>query len=98
MSFNEFLSQDRRLCLLRLLAESGGSGNDSVLHQGLEQLGHRNQPREVIRADLRFLIGAGLIVDEWVGNIQIATITRRGVEVAQGRVTVEGVTKPSIGV
>ena len=98
MSFNEFLAQDRRLCILRLLAESGGSGNDSVLHQALEQLGHRNQPRETIRADLRFLIGAGLIVDEWVGNIQIATITKRGVEVAQGRVIVEGIKKPSIGV
>ncbi len=98
MSFKDFLASDRRLCVLRLLKESGGSLNDSVLHKGLEQLGHRNQARETIRADLRFLVDAGLIVDEWVSHIQVVTITKRGVEVAEGRITVEGVTQPSIGV
>lgn len=98
MSFTDFLAQDRRLCILRLLKESGGSLNDSVLHKGLEQLGHRNQSHDTIRADLRFLIGHGLIVDEWVSHLQVATITKRGVEVAEGRVTVEGITKPSVGV
>lgn len=98
MSFKDFLAQDRRLCVLRLLSESGGSLNDSVLHQALEQIGHRNQPREAIRADIRFLLDAGLVVDEWVQHLQIVTITKRGVEVAEGRVTVEGVKKPSIGV
>lgn len=98
MNFKEFLAADRRLGVLRLLKESGGSLNDSVLHKGLEQLGHRNQPREAIRADLRFLLGAGLIVDEWFSHLQVATITKRGVEVAEGRIKVEGITQPSIGV
>ena len=98
MNYQEHLAADRRLCILRLLKESEGSANESVLHSGLEALGHRRQAREVIRADIRHLIGQGLIVDEWAGHIQVCTITKRGVDVAEGRVVVEGVKKPSIGV
>jgi hypothetical protein len=97
-AFTDHLTHDRRLCILRLLKEAGGASNESVLHAALERLGHVRQPREVIRADLRFLIDAGLLTDEFFGPVQVVTLTRRGSEVAEGRITVEGVKPPSIGV
>lgn len=97
-AYQQHLAEDRRLCILRLLHESGGSANESVLQAGLEQLGHRGQPRETIREDIRFLLDAGLLVVEWFGSVQVCTISRRGVDVAEGRIKVEGIKKPSIGV
>lgn len=97
-AFERHLAEDRRLCILRLLSDTGGTANDSVLHTALEALGHRQRSRDDIRADIRFLIDAGLAVDEWIGTVMVVTITKRGVEVAEGRVTVEGVKKPAIGV
>lgn len=94
----EHLAEDRRLCILRLLKEYNGTANDSVIHAAVDRIGHRGVPRSDIRQDLRFLINNGCIVDEWYDDIQVATITRRGVEVAEGSVVVEGIKKPSIGV
>lgn len=97
--FQQHLAEDRRLCILRMLEEGGGAANDSVLYHGLEQLGHRNHTRDMVREDIRFLKDNGLVVDEWLGNnIVVAKITRRGVDVAKGRTQVDGVKKPSIGV
>ncbi len=97
-NYQSHLAQDRRLCMLRLLKESGGTANESVLQNGLELLGHRRLPRATIREDIRFLINQGLIIDEWFGDVQVCTITRRGVECAEGIIQVEGIKKPSIGV
>lgn len=96
--FEKQLQADRRLCILRLLAESGGRANDSVLRGGLEALGHVKLSREKVRADLRFLIDTGCLRDEFFGDVQVVDITKRGVEVAEGRVVVEGIKRPSIGV
>lgn len=96
--FEKQLQADRRLCILRLLKEAGGRANDSILRAGLEALGHVKLSREKVREDIRFLIGGGLLVDEFIGEIQVVDITRRGVEVAEGRVVAEGIKRPSIGV
>lgn len=96
-SFKEHLAQDRRLCILRLLTETGGTANDSVLHTALEALGHRRQPRSAIRADIQFLAQNGLVKEEWLKTVLISTITERGVNVAEGREEVEGIKKPAIG-
>jgi hypothetical protein len=95
--FKEHMAKDRRLCILRVLTETNGSANDSVLHTALEAFGFRRHPRETIREDIRFLVKNGLVVDEWVRSVQIVHITQRGVDVAEGRIEVEGVKKPSIG-
>jgi hypothetical protein len=96
--FKEHLAKDRRLCILRVLTETGGSANDSVLHTALEAFGFRRHPRTTIHEDVRFLKSIGLVIDEWVKTVQIVSITARGVDVAEGREAVEGVKKPSIGV
>lgn len=97
MNYAEHLAADRRLCILRVLTELNGSANESVLHDALEHLGHRKQPRDAIREDITYLGDRGLIVIEWAGHLQVCTITRRGVDAAEGRIEVQGVKKPSIG-
>lgn len=96
-NYSKHMSEDRRLCILRLLNDTTGTANESVLHTGLEALGHVGHPRKQIRKDLRFLVNHGLLTDEWVGPVIVAIITRRGVEVAQGNIVVEGIKKPSLG-
>ena len=96
MSFSEHLAEDRRLCVLRLLSESGGTANDSVLHTGIEHLGHARIPRNDIREDIRFLNDRGLIEITWFKEVMVAKITKRGLELTEGRITVEGIKSPSI--
>lgn len=99
MSYAELLAEDRRLAMLRLLVESDGSANESVLQSGLELLGHHaGLTREAVRKDLEFLNDRGLVRLEWFGDkVAVAHIKRRGVEVAEGRERVAGVKRPSIG-
>lgn len=100
MTYAEVLAEDRRLAILKLLAESGGSGNESVLRTGLEMLGHTAElTRDNVRKDILFLNECGLVVMEWFSDkIVVCKITKRGVDVANGRERVEGVKKPSVGV
>lgn len=99
MSYRDVIDADRRLCILRLLLEDGGHGNESVLEKGLEALGHRaGLERTVVRGYLTFLETAGLVtVDFYRDKIMVASITARGVKVAKGQVTVDGVARPSPG-
>lgn len=97
-SYLKHLAADRRLCILRLLHDSGGTANESVLHSGLELLGHVRQPRATIRDDIRFLLDHDLIVDQFFAHVQVCTITKRGVEVVEGSLSIDGIKKPSIGV
>ena len=94
----EVLKTDRRLCILRLLTEINGSANESVLKTGLEALGHVRLSRDDIRDDLKFLIDKGCLIDQWYDSVQVVTITRRGVETAEGIIVIEGIKQPSIGV
>lgn len=82
MNYSELVTQDRRLAILRLLKESKGSANESVLHVGLESLGHRRQPRSQIRDDIRYLMGQDLLVVEFFADVMVCAITQRGVDVA----------------
>lgn len=94
----DHLSANRRLALLRLLVDTGGSANESVIHQSLELLGFRRTARDTIRDDIRFLEENGSIKTNWYGTVQVCDITKRGVDIADGRIQVEGVKPPSIGI
>lgn len=95
--FEKQLMYDRRLCVLRLLYDYGGSANDSVIKAGLEALGHRFS-HQALLDDLRFLNANGCIASDYVGTIQIVEITKRGADVSKGHTEIEGVKRPSIGV
>lgn len=87
MTVDEAYSQDVRLALLQALAE-GGSSNEVVLGEALEQM-HVRRPSAVrLRAELDHLADAGLI---HLTRIVAVGITERGEDVAAGRATASGV-------
>lgn len=85
--FARLLAEDRRLVVLRTLAEDHDySVNDFVLKRALASLGH-DVSRDMLRADLTWLKDQRLIrvrlLDD--GAIWVATATEDGVDVAGGR-------------
>lgn len=97
--FNQRLIEDRRLWLLRLLAEQcGQTANSSVLHMGLHHLGMMCEQHEVV-GDLRHLQVHGLVMlEQVVDTIYVAHLQGRGEDVVAGIVQVDGVSRPRRGV
>lgn len=95
-TFSERLRQDRRLVLLRILSEQKGYfSNSSQLHAGLHYLGVASD-RDDVLTDLHWLRDQDLVaLSEAVPGVQVATLTNRGLSVAQGHTLVPGVSRPS---
>lgn len=98
MSFREFITEDRRLFILRLLADIGGSANESVILDGCRAAGHRRGvTREVVRADLEWMQDRHLLTFEWYEEtVLVAVLTERGFDVANGDIAVAGVKRPRL--
>lgn len=95
--FEQHMRADRRLVLLRVLLHSPAyTGNEYMLQQMAEQLGHVVSADQ-IRTDLAWLAEQGLLTLETVQGVQIARLAGRGEDVARGRVEVPGVKKPRAG-
>ncbi|TCU35437.1 hypothetical protein [Rhizobium azibense] len=95
--FNEFLTLDARLVILRALNEqSDGRLNDSLLADVLDTYGH-HRSRDWIRQQLRFLADLGAVKNTDIGPVMVAAITRLGVDHVERRTQLEGVKRPSIG-
>lgn len=93
-SFARHLAADRRLVLLRVLADSAGyQANEYLLDTMLEELGHPVSS-DLLRSELAWLTEQGLLTQQPVAAVIIATLTRRGLDVARGRVQVPGVKRP----
>lgn len=94
MSLAEVFSQDRRLVILRLLAEDlDHKLNTSVLQDALDLVGH-GCSRDCVETECAWLEEQGLTVVEPVGNVKVVRLTGRGQDVAEGRATVPGVKRP----
>ncbi|MCL2524568.1 MAG: ArsR family transcriptional regulator [Betaproteobacteria bacterium] len=92
--FTDFLRADRRLVMLRTLAEMPGyAANSSILAGALDKLGHA-ATRDAVKADLRWLAEVGLVTIEEAGSVLVATLSDRGQDVAEGKARVDGVAKP----
>ena len=92
--FAQHLRHDRRLVLLRLLAEMPAyRANSSVLYVALEQFGHACT-RDLVKTELLWLEEQELLATEEVGPVLVATLTERGMDVAKGRAVVPGVARP----
>lgn len=86
--------EDRRLVLLRLLAESDGyEAGHYLLHMALPGFGH-SASEDVIKADLAWLTEQGLTSTREVGGVVVAQLTSRGEDVAAGRARHPGVKRP----
>lgn|SRR5690554_4807136 len=94
MSYREIMDADRRLVILRLLSESGGyQANEYLLHSALPGFGH-TVSHDRVRADLDWLAEQGLVTVTATGELRVATLTARGLDVAAGRAEVSGVKRP----
>ena len=92
--FSTHLTEDRRLVVLHVLAESAGyTANEYILQQMLEQFGHVASI-DRIRADLAWLHEQQLLTVSQVADVHIARITARGQDVAAGRTVVPGIKRP----
>ncbi len=94
-------SDDRRLTLLRGLAEAPGrQANDLVLQRVLAMVGHRAS-HDMVRADIAWLAEHELVRLEKLpldpsGEIWIASLTGAGEDVASGASTHPGVARPAL--
>lgn len=97
MDYREFLTEDRRLAILHVLAgDPGYSVNDSIMRTALETIGH-TVSRDQVRTDFAWLAEQGLVKVDVVleGKVHVARLTERGAEAEAGRATVPGVKRPS---
>lgn len=94
--YHDYLSKDRRLVILRVLAEMPTyRASSTVLHTVLGQWGH-DPSRDQVKTELRWLQEQQLVELEEIsdGAVLIAKITERGADVATGRARVDGVQRP----
>ena len=96
MNWPAYLSEDRRLAILRFLAEQPGHTlNDAVLQTALERIGHATS-RDTVRTELAWLAEQGLVTVEVIlGRVHVARLEERGYEAAAGRVLIPGVKRPT---
>lgn len=95
MSYLELITEDRRLVILRALAEDAGySHNESVLQSILAAFGH-TVSRDQVRSLISWLAEQDLVHVETVGSYMVAKLTGRGADVASGAAIVPGVKRPA---
>lgn len=92
-SFREVQTADRRLVILRLLADGGYESSHYLLRETLELYGHRATADQIV-VDLAWLAEQGLVETHAPAGVVLARLTNRGLDVAQGRATVPGVKRP----
>lgn len=97
MAIQQVLQEDRRLVVLRILNEMPGyEANDSVLDNSLDAYGHKVS-RDLVRTEMHWLQEQGLITLRDVAGTQVAKITQRGIDVAEGQARHPGVKRPRPG-
>ncbi|APC14540.1 hypothetical protein BLL42_01870 [Pseudomonas frederiksbergensis] len=92
--YAEYLRQDIRLVILRLLAEmTAYRANSSVLTMALDNYGH-TLSRDQVKTELHWLLEQGALTLDDVGPVLVATLTERGQDIAAGRARVPGIKRP----
>lgn len=96
-SFADFQEQDRRLVLLRALSVAAQyRANAYLLRRYCDAVGHV-VGADRVEADLAWLRDSGLVGLVQEGDVTVATLTARGMDVASGRTVVPGVARPQPG-
>lgn len=94
--FNEFLTADARLVILRELAKQTDNRlNETLITAVLDAFGHRRS-REWVRSQLRLLAEIGAISITEAGPILIAELKRAGQDHVDRRVILDGIARPSL--
>lgn len=95
MSYNDYVTEDRRLVILRILRGlESRRANHYVLRTALAEHGYHELPTTIYN-DLRWLAGQGLVdIEDLAGGIRLATVTALGEQTAEGLVRMAGVAAP----
>ncbi len=94
-NFNEFITKDRRLMILKILEKDEGySMNAYVLQSCLASVAHEIS-MDRLKTDLAWLEEQNLLHLETVVDLYVAKLTQRGADAANGRVVIPGVKRPS---
>ncbi len=101
MNANTYLqriNEDARLRILQILAhDTNFTVNDRILASCLTDLGH-GLSADTLASHLAWLVEQSLVTIETVSHgptsMTVATLTRRGQDVAAGRAQVPGVARP----
>jgi hypothetical protein len=90
------IDEDRRLVILRLLADYRGALNSSSLESAVRAWGHKYIDRALIADDLAWLAMRGAVrVEELGSHVSEVTLTAKGERVASGEEWLTGVARPS---
>lgn len=100
MSYAEAVAATERGYILHILdQDTDGAINETILTVALDVI-EVHLSRDALRSHLRWMESRDLVTLEVVGDAQtitggllIATITRRGADVATGRSSIDGVSK-----
>lgn len=94
MSFANAVREHLRAVLLGILEDLPGyAANDAILADLARSKGVVNSI-DVVRTEVRWLEEQGLVtVEDFAGELLVATLTRRGLEVATGIARVPGVAR-----
>jgi hypothetical protein len=95
MTFLTTITEDRRLSLLLVLAQTPGySANAFLLREAIGQIYGHSASIDQVTGDIAWLGEQGLVTARTVGEVALATLTSRGADAAAGRAHVPGVKKP----
>lgn len=100
IKYEQVVAEERRLRILEFLVRMRGHATETELYVALERLRvDARLTEDTVRADLRFLDKAGLVVMERVdATLMSAEITKFGKQAATGKIEVDGVKTPDFGV
>lgn len=98
MSYEQLQTEDRRLVILRGLAAAVQYRvNAYLLRSFCDQVGHTTSA-DRLAADLAWLAEGGLLsIAQPSPDVLVATLTARGLDVAEGRASHPGVKRPTPG-
>ncbi|MEZ5790487.1 MAG: hypothetical protein R3D34_06760 [Nitratireductor sp.] len=95
MSFDEHLTEDARLIILKELARQGDYRlNDMMLMKVLDAMGHRRS-RDWLMTQLGKIAELGAVKLAHAGDITVAQITQAGIDHVERRSFLAGVARPS---
>lgn len=96
-TYADFVTEDRRLVILKILRESSGrTANCRMLQKGLRAMGH-NVTLDQVVSDINWLAERDVIRQETapMGDVILASLTEAGLDHLACRQLVEGIAEPS---
>ncbi|MGI2326136.1 MULTISPECIES: VpaChn25_0724 family phage protein [Methylococcus] len=97
MNYEDFITEERRLVILRRLVQAPAYTLDQTVLTKALALEGLAVSRDRLKTDLAWLAEQDLIVGQQPGGVWVATLTVRGLDVAQGLTVVPGVARPEPG-